>query len=1190
MGDTPNARSIQERTANLSAKLPLTRGVSRTPHASAHSRIRPWTAGLLLRPGRASSLRMTSTLGLLATLALLPHAAHAQAAASMSGTAADTTGAVIAGATITITNTATNVQQTTVTSGSGTYSLINVSPGVYTIKAIKPGFRTQQITDAVLGVNQAAVFNFTFTTGTVNESVTVSAESSAIESSTAELGTVISTKPVNDLPLNGRNFTELLELTPGVSRVSVGQNSGGGGGFAGQAIGTFAFPSVNGQRNRSNMFLLDGVVDLGSFIGNYNYQPIVDDIQEFKVQSHNDLAEFGQVTGGIVNIATKSGTNRIHGTAWEYLRNSAFDARDYFLPQVNPLRQNQFGADAGGPVMIPHLYNGKNRTFFFFAYEGFRQSQAAQSIVTTPTAAQLGGDFSNLLSKGVVIYNPFSTAPDPNNPGSFTRTPFPDNQIPTNLLSSSSLLYAKTLFPAPNAALSTGQNLIDTTPSIVDSDSYTGRIDQAFGEHDRIFGRISSYSQNSSGSAGYPGFATAASLYGYNIAVHESHTFGPTSVLELYFGRNIGDDLTQQIFPNAPSGFAQSLISAGFSSAFTSGFLSQSAPFIPLIGIPGYLGPGTGDNNLQDTQIANTYEFGGSFTKVWNRNTIKAGGVYATNNSRSPISGASESSSAFQTSNLEATTGSPASGDALASFLLGVPTSAQRRDVVETEHHGSVDGAFLQDQIQVNPRLAVNVGVRWDVSVWPIYGNSLADGQGYVGDIDLTNGTYLVSAIPQACSATVGAPCIPGGTLPAHVLQTPFGNRALHKTDLNNWQPRLGIAYHPMEKTSILAGYSRFYDEWNSIVQYSQNAGGNWPSISELNQNSLNSTTATSTIGNPLSQGTDTVTQPSATPFTQTAYYFDPYFKMPYTDQWNLQVEQGLGSNTVLTLAYSGSHSGRLDLGGLYNTAEYAAPGDAAAVASRQEFPYITPTNYDKSSGNANYNALEASLKRSTSKGLTYLLSYTWSKSIDLASSGSFGAEGTLLQNPYDPQADRSVSGFDLTNIFSASANYALPIGRGEMFNLENPIVNSLLGGWALNGILTLTSGSPYSITVNGDIANVGNTFVQADLVGDATPAHQTPEEWINPAAFAAPPRYNFGTFGRNALRTDPYKDLDFSVFKSFALPRGTSVQFRAESFNLPNQVVFSGPDSTVGDPNFGAVSSIANTPRQLQFALKVQF
>ncbi len=1118
--------------------------------------------------------------------------AYAQSAASITGSVADSSGAVIPGARVVVENSDTNVKQETVSSTSGTYSLINLVPGHYVIDVTKNGFSTEHLANVVLGVAQTASFNFTLNAGAVNQEVTVSAEQSNVESTTSELGTVIATRAVNNLPLNGRNFTELLELTPGVSPVSVGQNSAGGGGFAGQALGTFTFPSVNGARNRSNMFLLDGVTDLGSFIGNYNYQPIVDDIQEFKVQSHNDLAEFGQVAGGIVNVVTKSGTNSLHGSVWEYLRNSAFDARNYFLPTVNPLRQNQFGAAVGGPVLIPRLYNGKNKTFFFFSYEGFRQSQAAQNVLITPTAAELSGDFSGDFAKGVIIYNPFSTTPDPNNPGEYLRTPFPGDQIPSNLISPAALLYAKTLFPAPNAALSTGQNSVDTTPTETNSNSYTGRIDQSFGERDQIFGRFSYYNQPSSGSAGYAGFKSIGDLHGYNVAVHGSHTFNPTSIVEGYFGRNFGDDLTTRAFPNAPSGFANQLIAAGFSSAFLDGFLSQSGPFIPLLGIPGYIGPGTGDNNIQDTQIANTYQYGGSFTKVFNRNTIKFGGVFATNNSRSPISGVSESSSAFQTSNLESptsATGAP-TGDALASFLLGLPTSAQRRNVLETEHHGQEDGLYIQDQIQVNKNLAVNVGFRWDVAVWPIYGNTLANGQGYVGDINLSNGTYLVNAIPPACSPTVGAPCIPGGALPAHVIQTPFANRALHQTDFSNFQPRVGLAYHPMEKTSILAGYSRFYDEWNSVVQFSQNAGGNWPSVSELNQDTLNTNVPTVSITNPFSQGTGAVVDPPATPFSETAYYFSPYFKTPLTDQWNFQVEQGFAAATVFTIGYVGSHSSRLDLGGLYNTAEYPGPGDAATVASRQEFPYITPTNYDSSTGNANYNALETSLKQSTRHGLTYLVSYTWSKAIDLAASGSFGAEGTLLQNPYDPQADRSVSGFDLRNNFSASVNYELPIGRGKLLNLNNGLLNSLVGGWMVNGIVSLHSGSPYSVTVNGDVANVGNTFVQADLVGNPNPARKTAAEWFNPAAFVSPPEYSFGTFGRNGLISDAYKDVDFSAFKSFTLPERMAIEFRAEAFNLFNNVVFSAPDSTVGDPDFGAVSSTANTARELQFALKLTF
>ena len=290
----------------------------------------------------------------------------------------------------------------------------------------------------------------------------------------------------------------------------------------------------------------------------------------------------------------------------------------------------------------------------------------------------------------------------------------------------------------------------------------------------------------------------------------------------------------------------------------------------------------------------------------------------------------------------------------------------------------------------------------------------------------------------------------------------------------------------------------------------------------------------------------------------------------------------------MLNLNYVGSHSGHLNFAGMKNTAEFPAPGTPAQVAARRQYPYIVPVAWDSGAGNGNYNALQASLQKSTSSGLTYLLAYTWSKSIDLACSGTYAQ--CLLQDPYHPQADRSVSDFDLTNIFSASVVYELPVGRGRALNVQSGILNGLIGGWFVNSIVSFSSGTPYSATVTGDIANTGNTFVQANAIANPTLSNPSPQEWFNTSALVSPARYSFGTFGRNALRSDGFGNIDLSVFKTFALPRSARLQFRAESFNLTNSVVFGIPNSTVGTPTFGVVSATANAPRIMQFSGKLQF
>lgn len=378
---------------------------------------------------RIASLRL---IALMASLIILAATGHAQiSTGSINGTVHDNSGAVIADAMVTLVNSETGVQRDTRTTDSGNYSLTEVIPGEYSLSIRKQGFSTAERKGIVLTVNQTLTFDETLALGSVTESVTVKTDTASVDVSTAANGTVISSTEVKALPLNGRNFTQLLTLTPGAVSANVDQNaSNSPNSFLGYRIGTTVFPAINGQGNRSNLFVMDGLVDQGVMGANYAVQPILDDIQEFKVQSLNDEAMFGGVTGGIVNVVTQSGTNAFHGAAWEFFRNSALDARNPFLAKVSELHQNQFGGNIGGPVLLPK-YNGRNKTFFFLSYEQFHQILGGQNLYSVPTPAELAGDLS---SQPQQIYNPFSTRPDPAKPGEYIRDPFPNNQIPQSLI------------------------------------------------------------------------------------------------------------------------------------------------------------------------------------------------------------------------------------------------------------------------------------------------------------------------------------------------------------------------------------------------------------------------------------------------------------------------------------------------------------------------------------------------------------------------------------------------------------------------------------------------------------------------------------------------------------------------------------------------------------------------------------
>ncbi len=1137
---------------------------------------------------------------------LFPSKASAQrATATINGTVLDNTGGVIPGAKVVLHNNEQNTERAVTTNATGNYVILDIIPGNYDLSASKQGFAVSKQTNLSLEVNQTATYDFTLSPGSLTQSVNVQASPVTLERSTAELGVAVVQTEVNDLPLNGRNFTQLLDLTPGVSTINVSQNSSGAGGVWSTPIGTFTYPAVNGQTNRSDFFLVDGVNDEGSFGSTYVVAPIVDDIQEFKVQSHNDDPAFGGVLGGIVNVVTKSGTNQFHGAAWEFLRNTDLDARNTFEANRIPFQQNQFGGTIGGPVILPK-YNGRNKTFFFASYEGFRNHTNAENFYNTPTPAELTGDLTGIKTQ---IYNPFSgwTQPFMCDASGNALTPLangtqsagtPCNKLPSSLINPNAVNYATALYPAPNLVGNPNFNGLDTTKTITRQDEAGLRLDHTFDDKNSVWVRYTGYTNPSSGSGGFDGLLHNIYSHGYNAGAGYVHTFGGSAVLDVLFGRDSANINQFTRYANATPALAGQL---GFAPSFLGGFIG-GAEFIPNIVLQGYLGNlNTSAHNatqVDETHLANIYEGKADFTKTFQHHEFRMGADFNTNNANALYLNSSETYYPGPTA-LNGVTG----GNSLASFLLGLPNSASRRNTDETEFGGWEDGFYFTDQWKVTPKFTVNLGLRYDMTLMPIYGEN-KNVDYYVGDIDANNGTYILTHMPPSCAQTNAAPCLPGGTLPANVVVTPLSNGAIYHNDFSNWQPRVGLAYQLRPKTVLRASYGRFFDNWGAITQTAQNFEGTWPSFGQLGASNLNlpSSPVPSSYANPfttISLSSTGQPLPPPTPFGNQTWYADPFLKRPLSDQWNFGIQEALGKGTILTVNYVGSHDSRLDMGIWANTD--TTPSASGYSPSRAPYPYMTPTDFDQSIGRSSYEALQATLNGKMGRDLTYLVSYTWSKSLDIGCSGWYGVEGCAIQNPYDLNADKGPSAFDLPQILSFSWVYQLPVGKGERWSTSNKAIDYVVGHWRFNGIATFTSGQPYTACEAGDIAGIGETeynscgsgaggYERLDLVGNPKLSNPNTGEWFNTGAFANPAPGTFGTLGRNTLRSDPFKNFDLSLFRQFPVTENKRFEFRFEMFNAFNQVVYAQPDANSSDPTYGVVSSTANTWRQLQFGLKFYY
>jgi hypothetical protein len=1142
------------------------------------------------------SMRFSPFILLASFLVLIPGRIFAQVStATVVGVVRDQQGAVIQDATLVLRNIDTQVAKTTTSNGAGAFEILSLNPGRYTFEANKTGFSTKQITAFSLTVGQVATIDFTLVVGAQSAVVTVEGAAPILDTSESSLGTVIETKQVNDLPLNGRNFTELLTLTPGATSANTSQNNTGI--YAPVALGSAVeTPAVNGQSNRSDFFLTDSLPNEEAQNTTYSVPPVIDDIQEFKLVSHADDAEYGSVMGGVVNVVTKSGTNTFHGSAWNYYRDRIFDARSFFLPQTvakTPYHQNQFGGSLGGPVLIPKLYNGRNKTFFFGDYQGFRYSKLSDTPLLVPTAAQLSGDESAWPTQ---IYNPFTTTPDPAHPGQYIRQPFAGNQI-SSLIDSRMVAWAKFVFPAAGPVInSAGDNALDTTPITQTQNQWDIRVDESLGTRDSIWFRYSNMTSDEGISGGLPGVPEVISVPGTNYGGSYVHAFSPTFMVQVQGGHeSVAIGYGTQFTASTANIFQE----VGFAQSFAGGFAQAPGTenLLPGPGIAGFSNAGDtfsgADRSGGTTDLSSG---GGSLTKILGNHSLKFGASFDWNYYNDINATPSITFAAQNTADTN-----PAdtvnAGDPMASFLLNVPNSAQRRNEVEKERLGGVFSVFGEDSWQITNKLRINYGLRYDITIPPPYGTLSTVGQQggiQTGDLDFSTGTYILSFPSPPCSTTVFAPCIPGGpALPAHVVQGP--NNKVMATNYNNVGPRLGFALKLDAKSVIRGGFGIVYDNWSAVFQESQDIAGGWPGIGNEIASSLNLPTATAPTPtvqaeNPFASG-NTSLYPTATPFTETQTYFDPHTKTPYSEQWTLAVERQLNSSTTATLAYVGSDSKRLDVGGYFNTALTPGPG---SPETRNLYNYILPTHYDTSNGLSNYNALQFSLDKRYSAGFGYQVSYTWSKTMDAGSDGWYSS-GVYPADPYNVAAygDYSVAGFDVTNVLAVNTLYQIPVGNGKRFSTGKGWLDYALGNWQENNIFSADSGLPYSAYISSDVANTGNpkNYELLNLVGNPHLSHPAPAAWFNTSAYAVPAGYTYGNSGRNSLRSAAQWDLDSAIFRIFPLGEERSLQFRAEAFNLANHAIFGYPVSDYNQGKvFGTVSTTFNNPRELQFAVKFSF